>query len=587
MAFPDRFLDELTDRSDIAELVSRYVLLTPRGGRLFGLCPFHGEKTASFSVLPERQMFYCFGCGAGGGPIQFVMRMENLDFSEAVRLLADRAGMAVPEDEGDRAAARMRERVYALNQKAARFFHDALSDPGGAPARDYLVRRGLSPGTITRFGLGWAPDSWDALMNAMVAEGFTKDELLSAGLVVKNKTGGLYDRFRRRLIFPIIDLRRQVVGFGGRVLDDSLPKYLNSPDTPVFSKSRQLFALNLAKNNKDGPMILCEGYMDVISLHQAGFSGAVASLGTAFTEQQALLVKRYAKEVVLSYDGDRAGQAAAARAISILSPLELPVRVLRMKDAKDPDEYIRRFGRDAFSVLLSGSESQMEFRLLNLKAKFDLETDEGRLDFCREGILLLCGLPSAAARNIYAAKLSEMSGISQDAILADLRHELSRQDKKDKRRFEKKALTPDATVQPAARGLRYDDLRSALAEEDILQILFSSPELIAATEKTLSPADFSAPLLGQVYAFVLERNANNLTPTLSALEETLSPDELSHITRILQKPRSPASGRQALSDCVAVILSQRVSRFPAEDGEDPLLRKQKMYKESRGYGGKV
>ncbi|MDR2671614.1 MAG: DNA primase, partial [Oscillospiraceae bacterium] len=412
MAFPDVFLDELFARTDIVELIARYVPLKRQGSDYKGLCPFHSEKTPSFTVSPDKQLFYCFGCSTGGGALQFVMRAENLDFAGAVHFLADRANLPVPEEGADRDARRRRDAVYQLNRAAARYFHETLLSPAGEAGQAYCRARGLSRGAVTRFGIGYAPDRWEDLVRAMTEAGFTKSDLLEAGLVVRNKTGGLYDRFRGRLMFPIVDLRRQVVGFGGRVLDGSAPKYLNSPDTPVFSKSRQLFALNMAKNTKQGRLILAEGYMDVVSLHQAGFDCAVASLGTALTDAQALLLAKYTKEVVLAYDMDSAGQSAARRAIELLGQSGVAVKVLRLRDAKDPDEFLRRYGREALAALLAGSETQTEYRLSTLAARFDLADDEGRLAFCREAAVLLAALPGAAERDVYTRRAAEMCRVS-------------------------------------------------------------------------------------------------------------------------------------------------------------------------------
>ena len=337
MAIPSAFIDELVARSDIVDVVSDYVNLAPKGGSYWGLCPFHGEKTASFHVLPDRQLYHCFGCGKGGGVVSFVMELENLPYLDALRLLAKRAGMEFPEGDLDESGRRRRARLLQLNKEAARYFHSQLHSPAGREGLEYLRGRGLSKGIMTRFGLGFAPESWDSLTKAMTDKGFAKGDLLDAGLAVSGKKGGVYDRFRNRVMFPIIDLRGDVIGFGGRVLGDGTPKYLNSPDTPVFNKSRNLFALNLAKTTKLGRIVLTEGYMDTISLYQAGFDCAVASLGTALTADHAKLLSRFTKEVVICYDADAAGVQAANRAIPMLEKTGLKVRVLRVNGAKDPD----------------------------------------------------------------------------------------------------------------------------------------------------------------------------------------------------------------------------------------------------------
>ena len=341
MPLPERFLDELLARTDLVDLVSESVRLTKKGNSWWGCCPFHSEKTPSFHVVPDRQLYKCFGCGKGGGAISFVMELENLPFRDAVAVLAQRAGMQMPEMGGSPGARERRERILAINKQAARAFHRWLNSPEGAEGLVYLQCRGLSRRTLTNFGLGFAPDGWESLIRELSGQGYGKRDLLDAGLAVSNKDGRIYDRFRNRVMFPIIDVRGEVIGFGGRVMDDSMPKYLNSPDTPVYNKSRNVFALNIAKRSKTDRVILTEGYMDTIALHQAGFDNAVASLGTALTAEHGQLLAKYFKEAIISYDGDGAGVKAAQRAIPILEKAGLKVKVLQMRGAKDPDEFIK------------------------------------------------------------------------------------------------------------------------------------------------------------------------------------------------------------------------------------------------------
>ena len=420
MAIPDAFKDELVARSDIVDVVSDYVTLTPKGGSYWGLCPFHGEKTPSFHVLPDRQLYHCFGCGKGGGVISFIMDVENLPYLDALRLLAKRAGMAFPEGDMDERSRRKRGRLLELNKQAARFFYSQLHSPQGAAGLAYLQRRGLTRGVMTRFGLGFAPDSWDSLLLAMTQKGFSKGDLMEAGLVVSNKKGGFYDRFRNRVMFPIIDLRGDVIGFGGRLLGDGTPKYLNSPDSPVFNKSRNLFALNLAKNTKQGHLLLTEGYMDTISLHQAGFDCAVASLGTSLTADHAKLLSRFTKEVILCYDGDAAGIQAANRAIPMLEKTGLKVRVLRITGAKDPDEYIKNYGREAFARLLGQSQNYVDYNLRQLQEQYHLEDPMQRTEFARAGAEMLAQLDSPVEREVYAGQLAQASGVGKQAILQEI-----------------------------------------------------------------------------------------------------------------------------------------------------------------------
>jgi DNA primase len=356
MAFPPSFIDELIARNPIEDVVGQYVNLRRAGSNLFGLCPFHGEKTASFSVAPDKGMYYCFGCHKGGGVINFQMEVEGLSYPDAVRALAKRAGMTVPEDEQYQSRYRQQERLWALHKEAARFFHSKLYAPEGRGALEYALGRGMPKSTLTTFGIGYAPDSWSELVDALRKKGYTDEELKDSGLVtVSKKNGNLFDRFRDRLMFPIIDVRGNVIGFGGRIMNNNDPnaaKYLNSPETLIFNKRKNLFALNLAKKSKLGYLILVEGYMDAIALHQYGFDCAVASLGTALTEDGANLLSKYTDQVVLIYDGDEAGQRAAQRAIPILEKTGLQVKVLQMRDAKDPDEFLKKFGADKFKLLL-------------------------------------------------------------------------------------------------------------------------------------------------------------------------------------------------------------------------------------------
>ena len=552
MAVPPEFIDELVARSDIVEVVSDYVRLTQKGGSYWGLCPFHGEKTASFHVVPDRQMFHCFGCGKGGGVISFVMEMENLPYIDALRLLAKRANLEFPEGDVDETARRRRGRLLALNREAARFFHQQLWSPMGENGLDYLRRRGLSKGTLTKFGMGYAPDSWDSLMTAMTQKGFSKSDLLEAGLAVSNKKGGIYDRFRGRVMFPIIDLRGDVIGFGGRVLGDGTPKYLNSPDTPVFNKSRNLFALNLAKNTKLGRIVLTEGYMDTISLYQAGFDCAVASLGTSLTADHAKLLSRFAKEVVICYDSDQAGVQAADRAIPLLEKTGLKVRVLRVTGAKDPDEYIKTYGPEAFGRLLDRSENYMEYNLDQLESKYDLNEPVQKAEYARAAAALLARLDSPVEQEVFAAQVSQRTGIGKQALMQEIRQARNRTVRAAKRKQDRRDLTPLNQVQPRDRQLRYENPRSARAEEGILRLLMLDGSLAGRLDG-LSAADFSSPHLGRIYTVLLDRLARGRSVQLGALEGELEPEAINLLAEILRQPASLAGADKALADYRAVL----------------------------------
>ena len=578
MAIPQAFLEELQARTDIVDVVSGYVALTKRGNRYWGLCPFHSEKTPSFSVLPERQMCYCFGCHKGGGAVNFIMEMESVGFVDAVAILAQRAGLDMPETRDGPDGRKKRERLFALNKEAARWFHGNLTGPGAASAADYLRRRGLSRRTVTNFGLGYAPDSWDALIDAMGEKEFTKGELLEAGLVVESKKGGIYDRFRNRVMFPIIDVRGNVIGFGGRVLDDSTPKYMNSPDTPVYNKSKNLFALNLAKKSKAGRLILTEGYMDTIALHQAGFDCAVASLGTALTEDHARLIARYVPEVIIAYDGDQAGVKAAQRAISILNRTGLQVRVLQMERAKDPDEFIQRFGREAFQRLLDGSENHMEYRLTQLRDHYDFEDPGQRVTFLQEAAAMIARLTSPVEREIYGGQAAELAAVERDTMLAEIRRQRSRQSWKEKKRTQRRAMTPALSAQPEERQLRYDDMRSARAEEGIVRLVLLDPTLFGQIHG-LTPEDFSSPLLGRVFREAYAQWTETGGVNLTAMAQGLTQAEMSLVTEIMQKPQSLGEAKQAITDYSNLILQRRTLRELTNDGDLLSLRNRKIMEE--------
>ena len=592
MAFPQQFLDELVSRNDIVDVVSSYVALTRKGGNYFGLCPFHNEKTPSFSVSPDKQIYHCFGCKHGGGVISFIMEIENLSFPDAVRFLAKRVNMEVPEDNTDQEAARRRQRVLALNRDAARWFYQNLSTPQGAAVAAYLDRRQITRKTAVSFGLGAALDSWDSLLTAMLAKGYTKAELLAAGLVVQNQQGRLYDKFRNRLMFPVIDVRGDVVAFGGRVLDKSEPKYVNTQETIVYSKRRNLYGINLAKKTKRPNIILCEGNIDVITLHQAGFDNAVASMGTALTTEQTRILSRFTKELVLCYDNDNAGKAATEKAIALLENSEFNVRVLqlprRLQDGEyvkqDVDDFIKFHGAAAFEAILIGSENQMDFRMDAVAAKYDLRDDEQRIAYAGEISQLIAALPNAVEREVYAGRAAERAGISREAMLLEVKRAYGKRKSQDRRSLQKENQNVSALHQPRARSLRYDDMRSAMAEEGIIRLLFLDGTL-AQRCRELSPDDFSSPLLAEAYQLLLEAANQGRSPSPAMLEGHFSPEEMGHLTTVLQKPESPSAADRALADYIRVIqesADKRRSGVPA----DPLLAAKDKFKEKKGYGGK-
>ena len=587
--FSQAFLDELIARNDIVDVVGSYVALTPKGGSYWGCCPFHNEKTPSFHVLQDKQFYHCFGCKKGGGVINFIMEIENLSYPDAVRFLAKRVNMEVPEDRESADADRLRKRLLALNRDAARWYYDVLQSSDGAAVRAYLDKRAIQRKIAVRFGMGASPDSWDALLRAMTAKGYTKQELLTAGLIVANKNGGFYDKFRNRLMLPVIDIRGDVVGFGSRVIDKSEPKYMNSTETPVYSKRRVLYGLNLAKKTKRPNMILCEGNLDVVTLHQAGFDNAVASMGTALTTEQIRLLGRYTKELVLCYDNDNAGQLATERALEMLNNTEFTVRVLklprRLVDGEyvkqDADDFIKFQGAPAFERLLSGSENGVEFRMAQVAAKYDLRSDQGRIDYTAEISQVLSELDNAVEREVYANRAAEAAGLSPESMRQEVERAVRRRRYNARKKRERQELSPALTVQPVQRGSRYTNLRSAMAEEGVIRLLHLDPALFGDTPP-LQPEEFSSPLLGKIYDAMWRQRHNR--SGLSALTAELTGEEMSHLTTLLQKPESTANASQALADYIRVIREEQAKRDGS--GLDPLLLAKETFKDKKRYGGK-
>ena len=589
--FDQRFLDELIARSDIVDVVSGYVALQRKGGNLFGLCPFHNEKTPSFSVSPDKQIYHCFGCKKGGGVINFIMEIENLTFPEAVRFLAKRANLPVPEDDGPQDGAdRLRRRVLELNRDAALWYYDLLCSPEGAAVQAYLDRRQIRKSIAVRFGMGASPDRWDGLLTAMTRRGYTKEELLAAGLVVNGRNGRLYDKFRNRLMLPVIDTRGDVVGFGSRVIDNSEPKYMNTTETITYSKRRILYGLNLAKKTKRPNIILCEGNLDVVTLHQAGFDNAVASMGTALTVEQTRLLSRFTKELVLCYDNDNAGQLATQRALELLNNSEFSVKVLklpnRMVDGKptkqDADDFIKNYGPAAFENLLSGSENGVEFRMTQIASRYDLTSDEGRIGYAGEMAEELCRLENAVERDVYTNRAAQTAGLSPEAMKLEVQRAFKRRAARDRKARERQELNLTRSLQPADRAIRYDDLRSAMAEEGVIRLLMQDDSLFP-DQPPLREDEFSSPLLGRIYGELWRCRGSG--SSMAALSASLTPEEMSHLTTLLQKPESTANAPQALADYIRIIREEGVKRS-GRSAMDALAAARDTYKDKKGYGGK-
>ena len=575
MPIPEQFIDELVHRSEISEVVGEYVHLTPKGGNLWGLCPFHTEKTPSFSVSRDKQIYHCFGCGKGGGVFSFVMEMEHLSFPDAVRHLAKRVGMEVPETGGRDAGRKKYRRVLEANREAARFYHDYLKGPGGEAVRDYIAQRQITPKFAGRFGLGAAPGEWDTLTRTLTARGFSKMELLDAGLAVAGKNGGVYDKFRSRLMLPVIDVRGEVVGFTSRILPGlEGAKYLNSPETVCFKKNQLLYALNFVKATKRPNIVLVEGNIDVITLHQAGFDNVVATMGTALTADHARILSRYTKELVLCYDNDEAGKKATQRSLGILKDADLTVRVLQLPNAtdaegkplkQDPDDFVKKFGPAAFERCLNGSAGQNDYRLDVLLQSADLQSEDGRRAFLEAAVETVGSLQSPIDREIYGAKAAAAGGVSANAF-----HQTVEQWRKGRMRIAQKKeqrqnLAPAMTHQPKSRELRYTNIRSARAEEGLLRLASLDPALLE--RMAVEPEEFSAPVLGKVFSLLRQRHSKGLSVQISTLAGELTGDEMSHMVEVLSQPESLANAEWAMDDYIKTIKTEARQRENPNSGE--------------------
>ena len=593
MAIPDSFLDDLNSRLNIVDVVSAYVPLTKRGGNYWGLCPFHHEKTPSFSVNESRQIFHCFGCGKGGGPARFLMEMESLSFPDAVRKLADQAGLPMPEDTGgDGRWRERRRRVLELNREAARFYRAMLSDPRGAAVASYIRdKRRISPKFSARFGLGAAPDAWDSLIQAMGGKGYDKADLIEAGLAVAGKGGGVYDKYRNRLMLPVIDPRGDVIGFTSRVMDDSTPKYLNTPETAIFKKRSILYGLNYAKKTRRPNFILVEGNIDVITLHQAGFDNTVATMGTALTEEHVRLLGRYTKELVLCYDNDAAGEDATQRAIALLRSSEIGVKVLRLPKRRmldgtlgkqDADDYIKNCGPAAFEELMDGSANSAEYRLGVVQGRVDLSRDDQRAQYLLAAAEVVAGLPSPVEREIYAGRCAETAGVSKEAVLQEVARQRQKRRRESARQEERRSLVPVRELQPKNRELRYENLRSARAEEGVLRIVLLDGDYFRQLEP-LDETHFTSPLLRKALVLLRDRWRAGKSVSLPALEGQLTPEEMDQLSAAVQENQPPNTAAAALEDYKRVILLEQ-SRKDIEDERD-LGALKDVLKQKKAYGG--
>lgn len=554
MALSDSFLQELKMKTDIEDVISTYVTLKRRGATLVGLCPFHNEKTPSFTVYPATQSFYCFGCGAGGDAITFLKKIENLDYLDAVKTLAQRAGLQMPQEGFDDSLSKRRRRILEMNREAARFYHSVLLSPEGKVGYDYYIGRALSAATINHFGLGFAPNQWDALLKHMHAKGYQPAELVDAGLARKGQKG-YYDNFRNRVMTPIIDVRGNVIAFGGRVLDDSKPKYINTGDTLVYKKTNELFALNFAKDSKEDALILCEGYMDVIAMHQAGFTNAVAGCGTALTTEQVRLISRYAKEVILTYDADEAGQKALQKAMTLFDQTDVKVRIPALVGGKDPDEIIRTYGRDKFKGMLEGASNETEFRLLALRRQYNLATTQGKIDFIGGALQILATLPPVE-QDLYVSRLSEELGVERQNMKVQLQDLVARQgNRREKREF--KRIVQENMRKTARETMATDaSLRKLRAEDRLISLLLRYPDCSRLC-KDFDPQWLTPGFAQRVFTLILQRLENGDGTELMDLRDRLTDDEMGRLSGIIARGGESADAKQEFSDCLQTIRAEQ------------------------------
>ena len=557
MRISDDVLRSIKERCPIEETISRYVTLKPNGSRYVGLCPFHSEKTPSFTVFSDTQSFYCFGCGAGGDVITFVMREESLEYPEAVKLLADRAGVRLEQNEEEEKAMRLRSRVLAMNRDAARFFHETLVSEAGARGMEYLKKRGLKKKTIPHFGIGYAPDSWDALTNHLKSKGYKEEEMISAFLASKGKKGGCYDIFRDRVIFPIIDITGRVVAFGGRRVGDEDPrKYINSSNTPVYRKGQTVFALNFAKGADK--LVLTEGYLDTVSLHEAGFTGAVATCGTAITAEQARLLARYFDEVTIAYDSDSAGRTATSKAIELFKPTGISINVLDYKGAKDPDEFIRRYGSDAFGELLYGSGSYVDYRLELLKRDNDITKPDGKVRYINAAVEVIAAEDSPLKREVYASRVAEQTSVDKRTVLTEIEDRRKREGRRELVREQKRQMRVSFGSDDKANPEKRANLRAARAEEEILRCLFANPSAYDIVKTELTDSDFVTEFDRRIFDCIVSVVSDGRTPALSDFNADFDPvAEISAITRIMLDADKEPYDAAALKKAISVLKEEK------------------------------
>lgn len=569
---PEEFIYRLRESNDITSAFGMYVNLKKRGRTHVCNCPFHSEKTPSCTVFPDTQSFYCFGCGAGGDVITFTMKMENLSYIEAVRLLAQRSGLELPSENPDEARnAKRRVRCLEINRESANFFYKQLVSGNDKRGLEYFAQRKLQPAIIKKYGLGFAPDDWHALRDHLRSKGYSDEEMVVAGVCQQSQNGNVYDNFRNRVMFPIVDLRGNVIGFGGRVLDDSKPKYLNTGKSPVFDKGRNLFSMQFAKNASSTTMILAEGYMDVIAIHQAGFENVVATLGTAITPDQARLISQYAKEVVIAYDSDGAGQAATQKALNHFSAVGLPARILKIESAKDPDEFIKKFGTEQFRILIDHAGDALNFRLDKCREGLDLQTEIGKTELLRRSVNVLAGISNPLERDVYITRTAKELEVRVEVLRSQVDHAVQRNSTSAKksqfRAIEARSLQKDE-INPLAQQFP----KESKAEEQIISYLLRYPEEYEMVWNSLSPSYFITDFHRRVYEAICLVMPDYARFSLSVLSGKFTVEEMGRISGIDAKSREFPVDRDTLEECIRVLKESRSRIKPSENmSDDDLL----------------
>ena len=587
MAIPQDVIAEIKYRNDIESVISQYVVLKRRGKNLIGLCPFHNEKTPSFTLYPENGSFYCFGCGVGGDVITFTGMIERLDYVESLKYLADKAGIVIPEDNSqDNTLQKLKQTILEINRESARFYHECLMSKEGKWALDYLMGRGLSISTIRRFGLGCAPDKWDALLKHLTAKGYSIGDMLQANVISKSQRGTYFDRFRNRVMFPIINLRGGVIAFSGRARPDDEKaggKYVNTQDTPVYKKGENLYGFNLAKNDCADRVILVEGNMDVISLHQAGFTNTVAALGTAFTVEQGKLLSRYTKELVICLDADSAGQKAVQRALETLKDSGLPTRVVVIPDGKDPDDYIKKNSPEKFKALIDRSESDIEYKLRKAEENIDLISDSGKLAYLKKAAEILADTGDELTVDLYSGKLAEKFGFSKNAVDNAIKRIRENNAKKKVRKEINDVVTPKYSRNDINPEKRFNK-RAAVAEESIIAVLLAHPDYFGRVEEVLPPERFITSVNRRIYGDIYSALKEEINIDISLFGQKYSPGELGYIVSLQSGVKAERNPEQLLKDSIEVLNKENLMKSSGEEDSeaDWINRMQAILKDKKG-----